>query len=299
MINLSNCHTKKMHTITGIITTYNRTGEIVERAINSMLTQTHPVSEIIVIDDNENDSPICDSIATICSRYDLVTYIKQNGNKGACAARNLGIQNAHSDYVAFLDDDDEWLPTKLERQIELFQNGNDSVGLVSVSGYILFEDTGKETEYYNYYGYREHPTYQDMLEGDWVGSTSQPLIKKECFDNVGMFSEDQPARQDYEMWIRIARGGYGIVCVKDQLFIHRIHLEEQISKNPEKARQGYKNIYKWYYKDIRKNPIAENSILRGITCNRGNECILRYLKYYFIRCIDKAKIFFSFEVDNK
>lgn len=275
-----------MYTITGIITTYKREANVVKRAIQSMQTQTYPLLEIIVVDDNGTDDPLCAELKVVCENYCNVTYVKQDGNKGACAARNLGIEKAKGEYLAFLDDDDEWLPDKIEKQIEVFSKTEKNVGLVSVSGYLFNEDSGEKDDYFNYKTFDPNPTFKDMLAMDYVGSTSQPLIKAECFRKVGGFANEQPARQDYEMWLRISRV-YKIVCLKDQLFVHRIHEGEQISKNPKKAQRGYLNIYKWYRDDYRKYPEAEISIINRIICHRGTDSRLKYLSFYLRRLVDQ------------
>ena len=103
-----------------IIPTYKREPEVLLKAISTVEQQTYPVSEIIVVDDNPFDlSELSAKIeATVSKR---AVYIKQPlENAGANAARNLGIQNAHGEFIAFLDDDDEWLPEKLNKQIRIF-----------------------------------------------------------------------------------------------------------------------------------------------------------------------------------
>ena len=281
-----------MHSVTGVITTFGRNVNVVEKAIVSMESQTYQMHEIILVDDNQNNSPLCIELKKMCSIHPMVKYVKQDGNKGACAARNLGIENASGEFIGFLDDDDEWLPEKIETQINAFDSCDTSLGLVSVSGYIFDEKTGAKSNYFNYDSFKSDPSFEDMLFRDWVGSTSQPLIRSLCFNKVGMFSLDQPARQDYEMWIRISRD-FKIKCIRDRLFIHYYHDGEQISKNTEKAQKGYMNIYEWYRKDYKKNPAAEIEITRNIVGKRGNKSRFRYLKYYVIRIINSIKLLFG------
>ena len=123
--------------ISAIITTYKRDEGIVLNALKSVESQSYPVYEIIVVDDNPfnngQESDLSRSIRFAVS--EKAVYLKQpKGNAGANAARNLGIQNASGDYIAFLDDDDEWLPTKIEEEIQAFSN--DNIGLVFCGGYL-------------------------------------------------------------------------------------------------------------------------------------------------------------------
>ena len=104
-----------------IITTYKREPETVERAAKSILEQTYKDIELIIVD----DSPASfDKRIAVEKRVkelsSSIKYIKHETNMGACAARNTGIRSANGEYVAFLDDDDEWLPDKLEKQMKKF-----------------------------------------------------------------------------------------------------------------------------------------------------------------------------------
>lgn len=243
--------------VSAIITTYKREPVVLIKAISSVLNQTYSVCEIIVVDDNPNDSVFSSQIIEALKPYKQIIYIKQDGNKGACAARNLGIRNSKGDYIAFLDDDDEWLPGKIEAQIALFDEEN--VGLVSCCGFVKDSESGKQEDYYNMDYFKDTISFNDLLVFDCVGSTSQPLIKRACFDMVGDFWEEQPARQDYEMWLRIATK-YSIKATKEKLFVHYYHFGEQVSKNTERAYRGLFNIFKRYYKAYFRNKLALNSM---------------------------------------
>ena len=74
-----------MKYVTAIVTTYHREPNIIEGALQSILKQTYPVQEILLIDDNEDDSQLSARVQEMCSRYRSVRYIKQDGNQGACA----------------------------------------------------------------------------------------------------------------------------------------------------------------------------------------------------------------------
>ena len=271
----------KTETVTGIITTFRREAAVVEHAISSMLAQTYPLLEIIVVDDNVNESRLCSQIQDMCGKYRNVIYIKQDGNKGACAARNLGIEHARGEYLAFLDDDDRWLPEKIEKQRQAFRQADDSVGLVYCCGTLLDENTTVESDYYTNSHFLKNARFEDMLEFDHVGSTSNPLIRKCCFEAVGGFWVEQPARQDYEMWLRISKQ-FGMIGVSEKLFVHVIHSGEQISKNKARAQKGYINIYKRYKEAYRKNPSAMYYILNCITGTRDSNSISN-IKYIILR----------------
>ena len=278
-------------TVTGIITTYARATSVLERAIKSMLAQTHPLAEILVVDDNPDDSPMSEAVRELCLSYDEVTYIKQDGNRGACAARNLALERAKGEFVGFLDDDDEWLPEKTEKQLKRFEEAGEDAGLVYCHGWAVIDETGERELYYNSVSSGPEISYDEILGYDYIGSTSNPLIRKSCLDTVGGFWEAQPARQDYELWIRIGRSSR-LICDPEPLFLYHKHAGEQITKDRRKSYTGFKNIYQRYYEDYKKRPRAHINILNAIIRNRSGLTpeVLRYaLKRQMLQLISREK----------
>lgn len=112
-----------------IITTYKREVGILQRAIKSVLAQTYKELELIVVDDSPATYAHREAIRKyVTSISEIPTlYIQHERNMGACIARNTGIDNSSGEYICFLDDDDEWLPQKLEKQLQMFR---EDVGLV-------------------------------------------------------------------------------------------------------------------------------------------------------------------------
>ena len=266
--------------ISAIITTYKRKAYIVRRAIESVLNQTVEVDEIIVVDDNTIGSNYSTQLAEMLKEMpSKVKYIKQlegNGNLGACEARNLGISESSGRYIGFLDDDDWWLPNKIEYQIAAFKDG---VGLVFCCGEILEESSEgeKKYDYFTSSFFKEVVSFHDMLMFDYVGSTSNPLIRRECFSICGGFDPKMPARQDYEMWIRIAKK-YSIVGIKEKLFIHTLHEGEQISRNTNKVVKGYlliceKNKESYKYDYVARH--MKNKQLAKMTFGINNRVFIR------------------------
>ena len=109
-----------------ILPTFNR-AKLLSRAINSVLKQSYYNLECIVVDDGsiDNTEKVVKSI-----NDNRIVYLKHNYNKHASAARNTGIAKSKGKFIAFLDDDDQWLPKKLEKQISLIQKLPPSVGLI-------------------------------------------------------------------------------------------------------------------------------------------------------------------------
>ncbi|MBU2541424.1 MAG: glycosyltransferase family 2 protein [Candidatus Omnitrophica bacterium] len=123
--------------ISVIIITYNRSF-VIKRAIESVLKQTYKDLEIILIDDasSDNTHEIISSITD-----DRVKLVRHDKNKGVAVSRNTGLKNSKGEFITFLDDDDEWLPEKLQTQLDLFKKLNSDVGLIYTNGFS--EDEGR------------------------------------------------------------------------------------------------------------------------------------------------------------
>lgn len=254
-----------------IITTYKRNPEMIMRAVQSIQKQTYKNIEIFIVDDNENNSEYSKKLKEVFSNMEKITYLKQDGNKGACAARNLGIKHANGEFIGFLDDDDTWEETKAEKQLLKFEEGGEDVGLVFCLGNVvdMNENPPKRKDYYTSKFFKPELTYLDLLRADAIGSTSQGMVRKSCFDKVGGFNVDLPARQDYEMWLRLSKN-YRVLGVKERLFNYIQHGEEQITKSGKKSLTGYKIVYNLYRADFEGDLEARISILsRMMQASKG------------------------------
>lgn len=111
--------------VSAIITTHDRDPEIVLRAVNSVLNQTYDKIELIVVDDSSDHYPKRNAVENAVKAVSSgVVYIRHAENQGPCAARNAGLAQAKGYYVAFLDDDDEWVPDKIDEQLKGFSDDN-------------------------------------------------------------------------------------------------------------------------------------------------------------------------------
>jgi glycosyltransferase involved in cell wall biosynthesis len=205
-----------MPKVSVIIPTHNR-AEFLRAAIQSVLDQTFQDFEILVVDDaSEDDTPR----VVGGFRDPRIRYFRHAVNRRGAAARNTGIRNAACDYIAFLDDDDEWLPDKLRLQLELLERSPAKVGLV-YSGYIALDRaTGEVLDRRRVE--RRGDLSEDMLRENWIGSPSCVLVRRECFRKSGMFDERLPSFQDHDLWIRISRD-YLVDCVGEPLFKFHSH----------------------------------------------------------------------------
>lgn len=226
-----------------VITTYKREPAIIQQAIDSVVRQTYENIEVILVDDNGFGTDYQQNNEEYFARQDKVRYIPNKTNQGAQYSRNVGILASKGEYVAFLDDDDWWAKEKIEKQMAVFKDPQ--IGLVFCNGVIVKENENDLKEQYRDSGPRSYfgrlIDYDMMLTDDCVGSTSQVLIRKECFTKVGLFDYEMKARQDYEMWIRISKE-FKLWGIDEPLFYHRMHEGEQISKNSKKVIDGYQRL---------------------------------------------------------
>ena len=231
-----------------IVTTYKREPQMVKRAVDSILNQSYKALEVIVVDDSPSDYIMRDDVRnTIESMGDRARYIQHEKNMGACAARNTGIENSHGEFVAFLDDDDEWLPTKLEKQMSKFKNPK--VGLVYCSSFTCYSDGTKKAK--NLVKHTDNIIIE-LLRENFIGSTSFAVMRKDVAIKAGMFDVHIKSAQDCDMWIRMAQISE-IDYVDEPLVNYYIHEGENISGNPKNKIQGLERLNQKYWEYISKD----------------------------------------------
>ena len=184
--------------ISVIIPTYNRAAYL-GRALNSVLAQSYENIEVIVIDDASVD----DTGSAVKEIPDArLTYIRHDTNKGGAEARNTGIRAAKGEYIAFQDSDDEWVPDKLEKQMQVFNSADKGTGIV-YCGFFYITDNEKKYIPSSAVKKREGNVYEQLLSENFV-STQTLLVKREVFDTVGVFDSNLPRYHDWELAIRMA-----------------------------------------------------------------------------------------------
>lgn len=198
-----------------IIPTYN--GEkYLEEALLSVFGQTYKNYEVIVV----NDGSRTDGAAKICKKYQSrLKYIRQE-NRGVSAARNAGIKMSLGDYVAFLDEDDTWLPEKLDRQLRYFEELRTrkiNPGFI-YTGYYYMLEHGEIVSKTLYRAAGNH--YRTLLFLNIVGPPSSMLVPRLVLDQVGFFDEELKNVEDWELCLRIARH-YPVYSLDEYLVRYR------------------------------------------------------------------------------
>ena len=231
-------------TVSVIIPTYNRAA-LLKRAIESVLNQSFKDFELIVVDDAspDNTPEVVRSI-----RDSRIRYIRLKKNSGGPVARNTGIKKARGKFIALLDDDDEWLPHRLELQVKKLETLDKEFGVVYGGFYYVSQQDGRIL------GKRlpqfRGDVYQHFLRENFVGSPTL-LIRRECFKKAGLFDPKLTSSQDWDMWLRIAKY-YKFDYVDEIVAKYYVH-GRQISFNMKKYIPGRERFIS-KHKDISKNP---------------------------------------------
>ncbi|MBG9978581.1 glycosyltransferase family 2 protein [Ruoffia tabacinasalis] len=231
-----------------VMPTYMREPKLIKRAINSVLNQTYRSIELIVVDDSPNDYHSRPLVKEYIESFEdnRIVYIAHAKNMGANKARNTGIKLSIGEYIAFLDDDDEWLPQKIELQIKEMKSDNE-IALVNCKAILFNEVTNTKRYLINEINYGYY--YKELLRQNFIGSNSFVLVKKEVIDEVGLYDENLLSNQDYDLFLRIAKK-HKISGVNKVLVNYYVHDGERISTNNLKQLQGRLAIFDKYYNDI-------------------------------------------------
>ena len=182
-----------MFSISVIIPTHNRF-DLIVRALDSVLTQTHPPHEVIVVDDGSTDN----TCELLTERYPDVRLLKQC-NKGVSAARNAGILETSCDWICLLDSDDCWQPEKLEKQVKALNTKPEYLVCHTNENWIR---NGKQVNQLKKHKKRGGYIFKYCLPL-CVISPSSVMIHRKVFNDVGLFDESMPVCEDYDLWLRI------------------------------------------------------------------------------------------------
>jgi glycosyltransferase involved in cell wall biosynthesis len=199
-----------------IIPAYNSAAYIGD-ALESVFAQTFKRYEVIVVNDG---SPDTEDLERELRRFSQgVRYIKQP-NRGVAAARNAAIHSARGDRVAFLDSDDTWLPTFLEKQLELLERSN--ADLVYSDAMLFGDPSSAGRTFMQLQGAGGEVTTERLLSTKVSLQTSTVLARKDAIVRVGLFNESLRRGQDFELWFRLAKAGMRFACHSETLANHRV-----------------------------------------------------------------------------
>lgn len=207
--------------VSAIITTHNRI-DLLKRAVKSVLDQTYDNIELIVVDDHSDDGT-CDWCKSQDFKYIRIT---KEESKGGNYARNLGIKASKGEYIAFLDDDDYWLPEKTIKQLDILTKYDCEL----VHGGRILELINKDGNITYRYCYPNPDHWGDMSRKILLTictTTTLILVRRQALFDVGLFDEELNFWQEYELTIRLAQRK-PFYWVNEPLAVYRIN---QADKN--------------------------------------------------------------------
>jgi len=229
-----------------VIPTYNRY-TLLKRAINSLLTQTHPVDEIIVVDDGSTDNT-----KDIKKDFPEIIYIYQK-NSGVSAARNVGIKRAKNEWIAFLDSDDEWHNEKLEKQVAFHQKNPNILMSYTAEKWVRDGKVVKIPKKYRKVGldaFVENLSYCNI-------APSSVLLHRRLLEKIGLFDESLEVCEDYDLWLRITME-HEAGLINEALIIKYAGHDEQLGFRKEMEKVRILILKKLL--NINENPIKKKQI---------------------------------------
>ena len=234
-------------TVSVIIPTYNR-ASMLRQALESVRLQGVEDVEIIIVDSHSTD----ETLQVIQEFQPGILHLQQK-RLGVAAARNLGIRNASAPFIAFLDSDDLWLADKLKRQLDFLQQ-HPEVALVYARMWSYSVESPQKRRL-------DPPTvarsFEQLLNGRNTVTTSTVIVRRECFDTVGVFNPHLRAAEDHELWLRILRQ-FPIAFMDEVMAEYRRH-GISINTDPPLLYDGYRRYFEIILNEYRpwlKNPRA-------------------------------------------
>lgn len=229
-----------------VITTFKRPVHL-RRAIISVLNQEYSNFEIVVVDDNDEGSAERRHTEQIISGFSdsRLHYVLHDRNLGANVARNTGARHSKGDYIAFLDDDDEFLSNKLSRQIDVALRFGSSNGVLVFCGFEVIGNTRlNKSRWHNNVGSNLFfPSFPELYSGNFIGSNSFVLIDKISFDRIGGYDEKLVSSQDWDFYLQLSKAGVLFVGIPQVLVRYNaFDASVSITGDNERRIQGFLEI---------------------------------------------------------
>jgi glycosyltransferase involved in cell wall biosynthesis len=229
-----------MPKVSVVIPAYNAMAYLPE-TLDTVLKQTFTDFEVLIINDGSSDHIVQWASQVTDPRVKLISQ----ENQGVSIARNTGIAHAQGEYLAFLDADDLWEPTKLEKQVQCLED-KPEVGLV-YTWTLLIDEQGKPTGIV-YDSHAEGNVWEQILVGDIVCSGSSAMVRRVCFESVGEFDPNLSSAADFDMWTRLA-AHYPFAVFKEFLIYYRQY-SNSMSKNRHKMMQDLRITFEKRFQSV-------------------------------------------------
>jgi len=260
-----------------IVPTFNRPA-LLAQAIDDVLRQTWQDLEVIIVDDAATTTT-----RDLVRRFDSgkVRLLSHTQPRGAAAARNTGLRRARGAYVAFLDDDDRWLPTKLSRQLDRLHSSAADTTLIYCGFETISERTGRVVK--SFLPRQPVLGFADFLQRTAFG-TSIPLIARRSIEEIGLFDEGLPGTHDRDLWLRLAKR-FQLAFVPAVLARCVVH-GEQITTDLALKLDAKEKMLRKYHDELSRHPaIFATQLVRLAMLHfaagqpdRGRRCLTEALR---------------------
>lgn len=221
-------------TVSVIIPTHNRASSL-SKAIRSVLNQTYQDFEVIIVNDASSDETVelVTKLQTQDKRIHLVTQIK---SVGGAEARNRGIETSQGTWLAFLDDDDEWLPQKLAKQMQALAHRPNAIAISCA--YTVNYPLGQKKIITT----PNRISLQELLQRNSLGGASVCIANASVVKNMGCFDRKLRSSQDWDLWLRLCERGE-IISINEPLVSYQVHFNYRISNNMKAKYAGARRFY--------------------------------------------------------
>jgi len=237
--------------VTVIIPTHNR-AKILQRTIESVLYQTYQNFELIIVDDGSTDETKQFVSKYVAKSEGKIRYIYQD-HKNVSYARNLGIKNAHGQYIAFLDSDDIWLPQKLEKQVEVLDRSD--FGFVHTNRILVCLPKNRR------HNILQCPQILARNRKHYLGGRSNMamtiLARRDVFNRAGVFDISLVTTQDTDLWLRISKE-FDFGYINEPLMISVKREDSLFARDPEQKYMDRMTVYRRMA--ITEHPLIEQKI---------------------------------------
>lgn len=253
-----------------VITTYKRSN-LLNRAIDSVLSQTYDNIEILVIDDNDPDSGYREETESLMQYYlnhSKVHYIKHSENKNGATARNTGLKKAQGHYVTYLDDDDEYRPDKVFEQVKYLEQHNEFDAVYCGWNKDRIEETPS----------KEGDLSFEILSGELLIRTNTIMMKKEIALSIGGWNENYRRNQEAVYLLRFFNSGYKIGSVQ-KVLVDYDSSDRGNASGPQKNEEDFRFFLNNHENEIENAARKNNRNKNIIYSKRYVGVLLRYLKF--------------------
>jgi len=240
-----------------VIPAFNR-AHCIARALQSVVDQSYPAIEIIVVDDRSTDG----TVGVVRSLHSArpVRVVRLARQHGAPGARNVGIRIARGAYIAFLDSDDVWHPSKLERQIALLKQRGEEFG-ACYTGIASYNEAGELSGVSR--ARAEGDLRLELRNHNLVGSTSCVLVRRELLRAAGGFTPALRSCQDWDLWLRLAERTK-FACVPEFLTIIEAASKGRITTSGKARLSGHLYMYRTHLRPHFRSGAVDPTLFRSI-----------------------------------